>query len=405
MRRIFQDFAFRGYIELLCLYCYAMLQATNGSGFSDRRSMLVAGIAAAVGTMIWPFEFVCKEETDIRESPLVFNPVPFAVGTGIPDEDLLALVCQRLRWRPEMSFGDFLHWLKVFGISGSREYHEELTAQTIRLLTNERSIEQHFGQAGVIVPTAHGVRYNSGRSGIDLRDDSRPTHPYQELAVFGDLGLPASMPVIAGARRFHLKDAISDCVRNLQVREAQSQEPEWATQAIAHYLPPARFWKNRWGEDISFDQWIDFLIERDMSRFSCGGTHLLHSLALLLHANSQYRILNSISVQRVRNVCLDLSREMECSQHTDGAWRADWSQSGLGATYELIDIHLTGHVLEAQLYLPQDLRISRGCAARGLYYLSNAFSTADDSVVAREYCFYSHAGYVLLCHCNQRSLA
>jgi hypothetical protein len=198
---------------------------------------------------------------------------------------------------------------------------------------------------------------------------------------------------------------IEDCLGNLQVRETRMQEPEWATQVLAHYLPPVCAWRNRWGEEITLEQWTEFLLSRDVNQFSCGGTHLLHSLALLLQVQQQQQIMSVEVHRRLKRVCFEFSRMLEETQHSDGAWRADWTpQSRLSdSDFQTVEVHMTGHVLEAQLYLPEDLRIAGSCAALGLKFLARAMRLVSDEAINQGYCPYSHAGRVLLC-CASRAV-
>lgn len=373
-----------------------------GAKYLDRRKTLIAGLSvAAAGAAAWSTSSTLGDHARIRVRPLTFEVNPFLSSFEIVDDRVVNTVCERLRWRPEMGYSDLLHWLRIFGGKGSNIYEPSQSQAAIRLLTDERRIHAQFGQAGVVVRTDSGVRFLSRLSRIELKAAARPTHPFQELAVFGELGLESSTPVFTATERFTLNEAIQDCLRNLQTREVRSQEPEWPTQALAHFLPPTRSWMNRWGERVTIDQWTSFLLERDMNRFSCGGTHLLHSLALLLQVDARYRLLSDKCVTQVRDKCRTLCREIESSQHVDGAWRADWSTDGLGKSYDWIDVHLTGHILEAQLYLPEDLRISNRCADAAIRHLTHAFGVVNDEVVASNYCFFSHAGRVLLHSCDQ----
>jgi hypothetical protein len=161
---------------------------------------------------------------------------------------------------------------------------------------------------------------------------------------------------------------------------------------------PACSWRNRWGEHITIEQWAEFLAGRDVTRYSCAGTHLLHSLAVLLQAGAEYPILSAELADRVRDVCREYSRTIEATQQPNGAWRSDWSKGGLAREYGSLEVHMAGHILEAQMYLPEELRISPQCSGKALKYLAEAFAASDDKTVLEEHCPYSHAGGVLL-HC------
>ncbi|MGO8745186.1 MAG: hypothetical protein ACLQNE_04275 [Thermoguttaceae bacterium] len=196
--------------------------------------------------------------------------------------------------------------------------------------------------------------------------------------------------------RFTLEAAVRDCLANVQIREASRQEPEWKSQVLAYYLPPVCSWQNRWGEWITLEKWTQFLLERDVSRFCCGGTHLLDSLALILQADSQCGVLSANVARRVRGRCQECARMIESTQHPSGAWGSDWARGDDLKKEPWIQILVTGHILDAQMYFPEDVRISSRCAGRALTYLAQVFANCNDRQVFEEYCPYSHAGRVLL---------
>lgn len=361
-----------------------------------RRDVIALGMGALASAVVWPLWSDRQSAPKIRQRPLRFAVDPFPDTERVVTPSLQSLIRRRLRLRDEMGVPTLLHWLRIFGIQESAEFQSGETRRLLSLLTDAREIERRFDQPGVIVKTREGVRFLSRGFGRKLNPDSRPSHPYQELAIFGELGLPSSAPIVAAEGRFTIADLVRDCLGNLQIREASRQEPEWATQALAHYVVSDRAWRNRWDEELTLDRWTEFLIERELTGYSCGGTHLLHTLAVILQADAQQRILDAKVARHVRDVCRRFSRTIESTQHADGAWRADWWKEQTVAEYSAMEVHLTGHLLEAQLYLPRDLRISDACAGRALQFLSRTFQLSDDKTVFEEFCPYSHAGRVLL---------
>jgi len=369
---------------------------TGRRAIAGRREVIGAGLGVVVGLALWRRWPRGGSRVELRREPLRFAVYPFQDLEGAVSGSVLETVRKRLCLRPAMNFSQYLHWLQIFGVRESPEYQAEATREVLSLLTDAGRLEERSGQANVIVPTEDGVRFLVGQTGDALVDSSRPAHPFQALGVFGEVGLPASTPIVASGGDFTLKDAVRDCLSNLQIREAARQEPEWATQVLAHYLPPACSWRNRWGEDMTIERWAEFLAERDVTRYSCAGTHLLHSLAVLLQAGAAHPILSAELADHLRGVCREYSRTIEATQEPNGAWRSDWSKGGLAREYRSLEVHMAGHILEAQMYLPEELRISPRCAARALKYLAQAFAASDDNTVFEEHCPYSHAGGVLL---------
>ena len=360
-----------------------------------RRRTIAAGVGLLAGLAVWPFTRQTLDEFAIRAQPLRFDIIPFRVDTVCCDQSLFNVVRRRLQLRPEMTLSDLLHWLRIFGNSASIEFQRQTSREVLELVTNGNRIEERFGQRGVIVRTRDGVRYLSRLGGVDLVAASRPAHPYQELAVFAELGLPSSTAIVTADGDFTVRDLMQDCLSNLQLREADRQEPEWATVAIAHYLTPTSTWTNRWGEELSVEKWTGFLVRRDISRFSCGGTHVLHSLGLLLQLHSRHPFMNCQLLDKVRNTCRDLFNEIESSQAPNGAFPRP-ATIALQASGIDWDIHITGHILESLLYFPDDLRISNVSVLRGLRFLAEAYRRSTDSDVSKNYCTYSHSGQVLL---------
>ncbi|HVA47107.1 MAG TPA: hypothetical protein VNH11_12135 [Pirellulales bacterium] len=333
----------------------------------------------------------------VREQPRSLPMVPLRDTHKMLSPALINLVRDRLRWRAEMGVSHLLHWMRVFADPSSEEFIPDTAREVISLLTDARKIESRFGQAAVIVETDHGIRYLSGLVNRKLRVDSRPAHPFQELAAFAEAGLPASKPISTASRTRVLGDAVRDCLLNVQLREGRRAEPEWALCVAAHYSAVAA-WTNRWGEMISLDGWASFLLDREPTRFCCGGTHLLQSLALLLRlarGNEDIALGRRMS-ERVRNRCSELSRSLADSQSPEGTWGAHWIKGAATADYRHRDLHITAHVIEAQLYLPEDLRIAHDSVRRALNCLERAFTLASDDDVMSDYCPYSHAGRVLL---------
>ena len=364
-----------------------------------RRDLFALGLGAVTSLGAWRWlSAPYAQGAVVREAPLHMRVYPFSIRWDEPTRARVRqLVCDRLRYRTELSVSDQLHWLQVFGVPGSAYFQDAPRMAAIGLLTNAEQIARQFGQKDEIVVTESGIRYLSALSGIELVAASRPAHPYQELAAFGRCGLASSTAIRTLSGQFTLRDVLHDCLSNLQLRENDRQQPEFATAALAHYLPPADRWRNRWGEEITLEQWTQYLLERDVSKYCCNGTHLLHSLGLMLQVQARFALMSDRQTQHLRDKCQGFVRDLERSQHSDGAWRADWTPGAHDRVYESLAVHMTGHILEAQLFLPIDLRIHDRAAQAGIQFLVRAFEESTDRQVQAEYCSYSHAGNALLC--------
>lgn len=359
-----------------------------------RRDLLVTGVGGAIGAaaLKWIQGGI---PIQILDTPRAFQTFAFRDSERVVDVSVLGAVHSCLGLRSEMGFSDLLHWVRLYGCKGNSNYQPHEASETIAILTDDSKIEQRYGQSGVIAKTKYGVKYHSRLSNLDLKRNSRPAHPGQAVAILGEIGVAASAPLICSTEQLKVYDAITDSLSDLQVRNARLQEPEWPTQVIAYYAKSPR-WRNRWNEEVTLDAWVQFLLERDVASYCCGGTHLLQSLAAMLQANDQARFLGEKTVSRITSACREYSTMLESTQHDDGAWRDDWTTNAEIKGRGPIDVHMTGHILEGQLYLPEDLRISPESAAAALRSLARAFLTVDHEFVWSNYCPFSHAGRVLM---------
>ena len=109
-------------------------------------------------------------------------------------------------------------------------------------------------------------------------------------------------------------------------------------------------------------------------------------VGVILQADSQCGVLSANVARRVRGPC----QQWRANDRIDSA-----SQRGLGLRLgegrrpqkRALDSNLvTGHILDAQMYFPEDVRISSRCAGRALTYLAQVFANCNDRQVFEEYC-------------------
>lgn len=194
-----------------------------------------------------------------------------------------------------------------------------------------------------------------------------------------------------------MADLIRDCLQNFQLREVSDVEPEWATTAIALYLPPISSWKNRWGDWVTLDGLARFLLRRQQGGSACVGTHALFAGAVLAQMHRRFSLLSAETAAGLDALFAKTVSSLTRAQRPDGSWGGDWS-GGRSAHAESSELALlvTGHVLESLMYIPPHHRVPDDVAARGLGFLLKAVEAASESDVASHYCPYSHAARVLL---------
>jgi hypothetical protein len=356
-------------------------------------ALCLGGVASA--SIPWLRSERSDSFVPIRDRPLDFSINPYATDGDFPDAVVLERIRQKVQWWPGMDVPNTLHWLRIFGVRGTPEFQSDRTSELIAVLTDTTQIEQRFGQRGAVVRTADGVRYLSRLCEAGLEKKAVPAHPRQELAVFAAIGLPASTPLFVDKNTHLLRDAIVDCLRNIQIRESNVQEPEWITEALAHYVSGSA-WTNRWGESITLDGWVDFLLNRPVHQYCCRGTHMLHSLALIWRADQHESFLNHRSRSLVESACRQFTATMMRTQRDDGSWGLDWAHSSSLGGQTLAGIHLTGHILESQLFLPRELRISDDAALGSARYLCESILVAEDAAIRSNYCPYAHSAKAIL---------
>ena len=360
-----------------------------------RRAFLTAGVFGAFGAaccLPW-----WNEAVSILEAPRRILPDDIAMDIHPRAKEA---VKSFLEVDGDASVSGLLHWLRVFGVSADVDSDGERLNQRAKeivdMLTDEKRIAKKYGQEGTVVETESGVKYLSRQSNLRLEWRSRAAHPGQVAAVFGEIGLRSSRLVRCNSKIFTIADVVRDCLLNLQCRDARRLEPEWAGLVYAHY---ANFstWTNRFGESISINGLIDYLLKRPVMAYCCGGTHLLHTLAAILQADMQSELLQGATREKIEQKCLEYREVLERTQHANGAWLDDWAGHVETKNKSAVGVHMTGHILEGQLYLPTSLRISEKCIHDGVKFLEQEFLTVKSDDLVGNYCPYSHAGRVLMC--------
>jgi hypothetical protein len=370
---------------------------------SRRRSvelLLGGSVAALTGWRVWTR---AGNQRGVFSIPI--RRVPVEVVSYFPparcalSRDAGVRIAEKLRMREDMSYSDVLHWLRVFAGQGSTRCPAGQAENVLGDFTDSWRLGRRFGAPSALVRTPHGARYLTAPASAPVESRrGRALHAYQTPAVFGEIGVASDLAIRVGETTRSVAELVSDCLLNFQLREVSEFEPEWATTVLALYLPPVDSWDNRWGERVTFDSIASFLVERDIGRFSCQGTHLLSALGLLLQVNRRFSLLSRVVAQKVADVCQRLSQTtLPDRLQADGSWGSDWTGDDPHiAVKPWHAVHITGHILECQILLRPEHQAPAACLERSLLFLAQAMSEVTASDVARAYCPYSHAGRVLL---------
>lgn len=206
-------------------------------------------------------------------------------------------------------------------------------------------------------------------------------------------GVPATAPIVTPSGRGILQDAINDLKANF----SSEMEQDWATVALAYYLPPDRTWTNKFGERFSFDSQVERFTQSKIGEgSSCAGTHALMTLTVILGIDQQQRILSDQNRGRAHAFLRDAKNLLEENQKGTGAWDIDWANSTplqdipweWSDTRELL---VTGHILDWQSAVPSEFRLSDPCLKKGLRFVVMQLSKCDRKKFVSNICPYSHA--------------
>ncbi|MEI8380153.1 MAG: hypothetical protein WCJ09_08495 [Planctomycetota bacterium] len=218
-------------------------------------------------------------------------------------------------------------------------------------------------------------------------------------------------------------DLLNDCRAELRLRG----EFEWSILAMALYAADQKTWKNRFDEQLSFDQAAAALMLKPLEAGSCGGAHILYSLAAMSQISETQELLRS-DVLGVVNRYLYLVRDAAVfAQRADGAVDPAWMNS-LQQNEEYIKlrefaltlaqdhwsipfrpaasrnsppvgvpdwVNVTSHQCEWMMVLPSKVQPDPAFFGRCATFLQNAIRNETEASVREFFCPYSHATLIL----------
>lgn len=255
---------------------------------------------------------------------------------------------------------------------------------------DHRSLVEAYGDhTPFLVRTRYGAQFSDSRVTAKSRAD-RESHVGQALSILAELEVPPSRRIETADGPATMKDVIDDLVANY----SPDAEPEWTVAALACYLPPERSWRNKFGEEYSFDEVASRLLERPHGLASpCAGTHTLYSLSVLLQVDRQASILSRDSRARAEAYLRRAASLLEKSQRGDGSWGIDWARevdpARLWKRQE--PIWMTGHHLDWMAIVPDVLRVPPDRLASAARFVARSIAAIpDETVPERDTCAYYH---------------
>lgn len=217
------------------------------------------------------------------------------------------------------------------------------------------------------------------------------------LACLTEAGLPLSQPVFTPNRRdLTFRDVLRQALRDFRFDE---RETEWSVMAFGLWLAPTtKSWRLADGREMSFDMLAQRLLRGHKQKGTCGGTHRLYSLMVLLRLDEQYDILSDEVQQAVFQHLESVRDLLKVCQFDDGHWPYNWPDGEDAVTKPDLKLELykhviaTGHHLEWLSIAPESLHPPREQIRKGAAWLIEKTVAMTDKEILDNYTFYSHVG-------------
>ena len=331
----------------------------------------------------------------VRHQPLRLHS-PAGSAVRIPPELLKLVLAKALPVRSERTWAihEFLHSLRIWGHSLSDVPGCYSSTEMLGIVTESRRHQAYYAQTAPAPPLLLSTRFGFGTRVFGGRDDVASTsHIGNVVQVLGEMGLPSDSAVRVESRDCRVVDGLVDLMARFNLED----ELEFATVAFCHYLPPTRKWRNRHGQEISFDAIARTLVQQQGG--VCYGTHRLYALATLLNANKQSLILSSVSRALVMKALKQASRALEKSQVPDGLWDGSWSDptAKRNAPPRLTElITSTGHHLEWIALVPREIAPGDDTIRQAAVSLAHKILSTPSAQLDLHYGPLSHAANALM---------
>lgn len=238
----------------------------------------------------------------------------------------------------------------------------------------------------------NGVYVKWGRE-----SNAASVHHDHLLACLTEAGLPLSQPVFTPNRQgLTFRDVLRQALHDFRYDE---RETEWSVMAFGLWLAPVtKSWRLTDGREMSFDMLAQRLLRGHKKIGSCGGTHRLYSLTVLLRLDEQYDILSD-DVQKSVFQHLETVRDiLKVSQFEDGHWPYNWSagEDAVKKSDASIPIfrHViaTGHHLEWLSIAPESLHPPREQLRKAAAWVIERTVAMSETEMLDNYTFFSHVG-------------
>ncbi len=231
------------------------------------------------------------------------------------------------------------------------------------------------------------------------REECSSVHHDHLLACLTEARVPLSQPVFTPHRRdLTFRDVLRQSLRDFRYDE---NEVEWSVMAFGLWLPSAKSWRLADGREMSFDMLAKRLLRGHKQLGTCGGTHRLYSLMVLLRLQEQFDILSDDVRAEVFQHLESVRDILKVGQFEDGHWPYNWPNGADAVKKPDLTIPLyrhviaTGHHLEWLSIAPESLHPPREQIRKAAAWVIQKTLAMNESEILENYTFYSHVGNAL----------
>lgn len=241
-----------------------------------------------------------------------------------------------------------------------------------------------------------GISVRWGREG-----NSASVHHDHLLACLTEAGVSLTQPVFTPSSRRDLTfgDVLRQALRDFRYDE---RETEWSAMAFGLWIAPTtKSWRLVDGREISFDMLAQRLLRGHKQMGTCGGTHRLYSMMVLLRLDEQYDILSDDMQSKLFKHLESVRDLLKVGQFEDGHWSYNWPRGQEAVTKPDTSVPLyrhviaTGHHLEWLAIAPEALHPPREQIRQAAAWVIQKTVEMKDSEILENYTFFTHVGNAL----------
>ena len=159
------------------------------------------------------------------------------------------------------SLVDRLHqWRVRAAVYGGWAADEELHSMMSLALSHREFSRRYPDSPPLIVRSPSGWEVRASTKNPDKKHHQSESHKDQLLAACGEIGVPAGQAIETDSGRISILDLIESSRRDFFL----DQEAAWSVVAYCVYLPETPTWKNRFGEEMTYDAIARSMIESEL---------------------------------------------------------------------------------------------------------------------------------------------